>query len=51
MNTDSRITRRMQSADFLGARYCMLRFDSSDRCEGVTLIGVSATTKKDPARR
>ncbi len=37
--------------DFLGARYCMLRFDSSDRCEGVTLIGVSATTKKDPARR
>ena len=38
-------------SDFLGARYCMLRFGSSDRCEGVTLIGVSATTKKDPARR
>lgn len=38
-------------SDFLGARYCMLRFDSSDRCEGVTLIGVSAATKKDPARR
>lgn len=37
--------------DFLGARYCMLRFDGSDRCEGVTLIGVSASTKKDPARR
>ena len=38
-------------SDFLGARYCMLRFNSSDRCEGVTLIGVSATTKKDPVRR
>lgn len=38
-------------SDFLGARYCLLRFDGSDRCEGVTLIGVSAATKKDPARR
>ena len=38
-------------SDFLGARYCLLRFGSSDRCVGVTLIGVSAATKKDPARR
>ena len=38
-------------SDFLGARYCVLRFDSSDRCEDVTLIGVSASTRKDPLRR
>ncbi len=38
-------------SDFLGARYCVLRFDSSDRCEDVTLTGVSASTRKDPLRR
>lgn len=38
-------------SDFMGARYCVLRFDSNDRCEDVTLMGVSATTKKDPIRR
>ena len=37
--------------DFMGARYCILRFDSSDRCQDVTLMGVSASTKKDPIRR
>jgi hypothetical protein len=37
--------------DFQGARYCLLRFDSSDRCEDVTLMGVSAATKKDPIRK
>ncbi len=37
--------------DFMGARYCVLRFDSSDRCQDVTLMGVSASTKKDPIRR
>ena len=34
-----------------GARYCVLRFGAKDLCENVKLIGVSATTKKDPARR
>ena len=38
-------------SDFMGARYCVLRFDGSDRCEGVMLIGVSASTRKDPIRR
>ncbi len=38
-------------SDFLGARYCVLRFDRSDRCEDVTLTGVSASTRKDPLRR
>ena len=38
-------------SDFLGARYCLLRFDSNDRCQDVTLLGVSASTKKDPIRR
>ena len=37
--------------DFMGARYCVLRFDGSDRCQSVTLIGVSASTKEDPIRR
>lgn len=37
--------------DFLGARYCLLRFDSNDRCRDITLLGVSASTKKDPIRR
>ena len=37
--------------DFMGARYCVLRFDAHDRCQDVTLMGVSATTKKDPIRR
>lgn len=37
--------------DFLGARYCLLRFDGNDRCQDVTLIGVSASTKKDPIKR
>lgn len=38
-------------SDFMGARYCVLRFDGNDRCQDVTLLGVSATTKKDPIRR
>jgi hypothetical protein len=38
-------------SDFMGARYCVLRFDSRDRCESVALIGVSASTSKDPIRR
>ena len=37
--------------DFMGARYCILRFDANDHCQDVTLMGVSATTKKDPIRR
>jgi len=37
--------------DFMGARYCVLRFDGGDRCQSVTLIGVSASTRKDPIRR
>lgn len=38
-------------SDFQGARYCVLRFDGSDRCQAVALIGVSASTRKDPIRR
>ena len=38
-------------SDFMGARYCVLRFDGSDRCQSVALIGVSASTRKDPIRR
>lgn len=38
-------------SDFMGARYCVLRFDGGDRCRDVTLMGVSASTKKDPIRR
>ena len=38
-------------SDFMGARYCVLRFGGKDLCEDVTLMGVSATTKKDPIRR
>jgi hypothetical protein len=34
-----------------GARYCVLRFGASDRCQDVKLVGVSASTKKDPAKR
>jgi hypothetical protein len=37
--------------DFQGARYCVLRFDGSDRCRSVALIGVSAATRADPIRR
>jgi len=37
--------------DFQGARYCVLRFDGSDRCRSVALIGVSASTREDPIRR
>jgi hypothetical protein len=38
-------------SDFQGARYCVLRFDGRDRCQSLALIGVSASTKKDPIRR
>ena len=38
-------------SDFMGARYCVLRFDGNDRCESVALIGVSASTREDPIRR
>jgi len=38
-------------SDFMGARYCVLRFDGNDRCQSVALIGVSASTRKDPIRR
>jgi len=38
-------------SDFMGARYGVLRFDGSDHCESVSLIGVSASTRKDPIRR
>jgi hypothetical protein len=31
-----------------GARYCLLRFDSSDKCCDVKLVGVSASTKEEP---
>jgi len=37
--------------DFMGARYCVLRFDGRDRCQSVSLIGVSASTREDPIRR
>ncbi|MCK4659568.1 MAG: hypothetical protein KAV82_08615 [Phycisphaerae bacterium] len=31
-----------------GARYCLLWFDSSGECNDVKLVGVSASTKKEP---
>ncbi len=31
-----------------GARYCVLRFDQEDRCKDIRLLGVSASTVKDP---
>lgn len=31
-----------------GARYCVLRFGKDDRCSTIRLIGVSASTEKDP---
>ncbi len=31
-----------------GARYCVLRFDDKDRCKNVRLVGVSASSVKDP---
>ena len=34
-----------------GARYCVLRFGAKGFCEDVELVGVSATTKKNPAKR
>jgi hypothetical protein len=37
--------------DLLGAKYCVLRFDASDRCQDIRLVGVPASTKKDPAAR
>ncbi|MBE3096607.1 MAG: hypothetical protein IMZ44_05695 [Planctomycetes bacterium] len=37
--------------DFMGARYCVLRFDGRDRCQSVALIGVNASTREDPIRR
>jgi hypothetical protein len=33
--------------DLLGAKYCVLRFDASDRCQEIRLVGVPASTKKD----
>ena len=34
-----------------GARYCVLRFGTENLCEEIRLVGVSASTKKDPAKR
>ena len=34
-----------------GARYCVLRFGTGDLCEDIKLVGVSGSTKKDPAKR
>ncbi len=31
-----------------GARYCLLRFDRSNKCHDVKLVGVSASTKEEP---
>jgi hypothetical protein len=31
-----------------GARYCVLRFDANGRCNNIKLIGVSASSVKDP---
>jgi hypothetical protein len=31
-----------------GARFCILRFDGRDRCAEVNLVGVGATTNKEP---
>jgi len=33
-----------------GARYCVVRFDDGNRCDQVKLLGVGASTKKDPLR-
>jgi len=33
-----------------GARYCILRFDTADKCEKVNLAGVSASTKENPVQ-
>ena len=38
-------------SDFMGARYCILRFGHNNLCQEVSLMGVSASTKKDPIRR
>jgi hypothetical protein len=37
--------------DLLGSKYCVLRFDASDRVQDIRLVGVPASTKKDPAAR
>ena len=34
--------------DLLGSNYCVLEFDANDRCTDVRLVGVPASTKKDP---
>ena len=34
-----------------GARYCVLRFDQQYVCVGIEMIGVSASTREDPAAR
>ena len=34
-----------------GARYCVLRFDEEYRCASIQMIGVSASTREDPALR
>ncbi len=34
-----------------GARYCVLRFDKEYACTGIEMIGVSASTREDPAAR
>ncbi len=34
-----------------GARYCLLRFDKEYACTGIDMIGVSASTREDPAAR
>ncbi len=31
-----------------GARYCVLKFDTDNRCQEVKLVGVAASTKDDP---
>lgn len=35
--------------DLLGSKYCVLEFDANDRCTDLRLVGVPASTKKDPA--
>lgn len=37
--------------DLLGAKYCVLRFDASDRCQDIRLVGVPASTKENPVAR
>jgi hypothetical protein len=37
--------------DLLGSKYCVLRFDGSDRCKEIRLVGIPASTKRDPAAR